>query len=107
MRARHHLNCDPSATVYGSPSSVQFPAGAVKYPNPQGDLPKYVSACGPAPRWSTWYGHTCSLKSFIGFSIGPASSSVTLTPRSVSTLVTVPPPAPDPITTTSCTSGLP
>ena len=38
------------------------------------------------------------------FSIGPASSRSTLTPRSASTLVAVPPPAPDPITTTSWTA---
>ena len=48
----------------------------------------------------------CSLKSLLGFSMGPASSKVTLTPKSVRTLVTVPPPAPEPITTTSCTCGL-
>src|SRR3954454_10418669 len=35
--------------------------------------------------------------------IGPASISRTFTPRSASTLVTVPPPAPDPMITTSWT----
>ena len=42
----------------------------------------------------------CSLKS-AGPIIGPASISSTEMPRSASTFVTVPPPAPDPITTTS------
>ena len=44
----------------------------------------------------------CSLKS-AGPIIGPASSSRTEIPRSASTFVTVPPPAPEPITTTSWT----
>ena len=66
-----------------------------------GERPKYPSAFGPTPRCGTSYGHMCSLKS-PGFSIGPASSSRTDMPRSARTLVTVPPPAPDPITTTSC-----
>src|SRR6516225_1393069 len=38
--------------------------------------------------------------------MGPASRRVTLIPRSASTFVTVPPPAPDPITTTSWTGAL-
>src|SRR6476646_10750195 len=47
----------------------------------------------------------CSLKS-AGPIIGPASIISTEIPRSASTLVTVPPPAPDPITTTSWTVEL-
>src|SRR5579863_9718753 len=48
----------------------------------------------------------CSLKSCSGWSIGPASRRVTLTPRSARTLVTVPPPAPEPMMTTSATGAL-
>src|SRR5580704_5138999 len=48
----------------------------------------------------------CSLKSLAGSIGGPASRRVTLTPRSARTLVTVPPPAPEPIITTSATGAL-
>src|SRR5262245_41258301 len=67
--------------------------------------PKYPSAFGPRPRSGRSYGARCSLKS-AAVIIGPASMSSTDTPRSASTFVTVPPPAPDPITTTSWTVEL-
>src|SRR4249920_326420 len=102
MRDRNHEKSLPGATVYGSPS-IWDPPNVAPYVN--GDRPKYPSALGPTPRCGTSYGHICSLRS-AGFSIGPASSSRTEIPRSARTFVTVPPPAPDPITTTSCVGVL-
>src|SRR5512134_2500463 len=62
----------------------------------------YSWACSPAPRCHTLEGPCSILKSPM-LTIGPASISRTLMPRSARTLVTVPPPAPDPMITTSWT----
>src|SRR6202158_5005683 len=100
MRERNHWKLAPGAEVYGSPSISQAPLGAR-------NSPKFSRAWPPtpAPRCGNSYGHISILKSFSGFTFGPASSSTQFRPPSVRIFAAIPPPAPEPIMQTSYCFG--
>src|ERR1700745_3146497 len=104
MRERYQRNVEPGAEGYGSPSIVHAPVGAMNsFSSPLSNS----KACPPtpAPRCGNSYGQTCSLKSTLGSSSGPASSITTCSPPSVRIFAAVPPAAPDPTMHTSYTLG--
>src|SRR6266576_3205613 len=96
MRERNHSKREPGAEVYGSPSIFQAPLGARNSPKFSRARPPM-----PAPRCGASYGHISILKSFSGFTFGPASSSAQFRPPSVRILAAMPPPAPEPMMQTS------
>src|SRR5882762_2141617 len=100
MRERNHWKFEPGAEVYGSPSMFHAPLGARNSPKFSLALPPT-----PAPRCGASYGHISILKSFSGFTFGPASSSTQFRPPSVRIFAATPPPAPEPMMQTSYCFG--
>src|SRR5688500_12802119 len=86
MRERHQRNSSPGAVVYGSPSTVQPPIAASKYPNGFFGV--------PAARRGAGYGHWNMYESLGVSQLTPASSISTFAPACVSTYAVMPPAAP-------------
>src|SRR6266849_3503868 len=100
MRERNHWKFEPGAEVYGSPSIFHAPFGARNSPKFSWAWPPT-----PAPRCGASYGHISILKSFSGFTFGPASSNTQFKPPSARTFAAMPPPAPEPMMQTSYCFG--
>src|SRR3954467_14166604 len=98
MRARHHMNLEPLATVYGSPSISHPPSQASNSPNGR----VFVDA----PRRGDAYAGMSILLSRDAKNDGPASSITTFAPARVSAYAAMPPPAPEPTMHTSYTKRL-